>query len=121
MTDVASRHRGDVDAIFDDQTFTLRLTLGALAELEDAFGASDLVGLAARFEEGRLSARDILRIIGAGIRGGGAQVSDEQVARFACHGGLDAYISVAAKLLAATFGELNPEVVPSGPPGPQDA
>jgi len=121
VTQLANRRRGDVDAIFDNQTFTLRLTLGALAELEDAFGASDLVGLAARFEEGRLSARDIMRIIGAGIRGGGAQVSDDEVSRFACDGGLDAYISVAAKLLAATFGEPNPEALSTGPPGPQDA
>ncbi|MDP2357144.1 MAG: gene transfer agent family protein [Beijerinckiaceae bacterium] len=118
---MANRRRGDVDAIFDDQTFTLRLTLGALAELEDAFGASDLIGLAARFEDGRLSARDIMRIIGSGIRGGGAQVSDDDVARFACDGGLDAYINVAAQLLSATFGELNPEVAPTGPSAPQDA
>lgn len=118
---MANRRRGDVDAIFDGQSFTLRLTLGALAELEDAFGASDLVGLAARFEEGRLSARDITRIIGAGIRGGGAQVSDSEVAHFACDGGLDAYISVAAQLLAATFGDVNPEAVLTGPPGPQAA
>ncbi len=121
MNQVANRRRGDVDAIFDDQSFTLRLTLGALAELEDAFGASDLIGLAARFEEGRLSARDIIRIIGAGMRGGGAQVSDSDVARFACDGGLDAYINIAAQLLAATFGESNPETVPTVPPGPQDA
>lgn len=117
---MANKRRGDVDATFNGQLFTLRLTLGALAELEDAFGAKDLVGLAARFEEGRLSARDITRIIGAGLRGAGAQVSDSEVADFACDGGLDAYISIAAQLLAATFGDVNPESVQTGPPGPQD-
>lgn len=118
---MANRRRGDVEAMFDDRRYTLRLTLGALAELEDVFGVTDLIGLAARFEEGRLSARDLLRIIGAGLRGGGASLSDQEVARLACEGGLESYVRVAAQLLAATFGERNPEGDNVGPPGPQDA
>ena len=39
---------------------TLVLTLGALAELEAAFGADDLVALAERFGTGRLKARDLI-------------------------------------------------------------
>lgn len=118
---MANRLRGDVDAIFDGRRYTLRLTLGALAELEDAFGATDLIGLAARFEDGRLSARDLLRVIGAGLRGGGADLDDHEVARLACEGGLEGYIDVAARLLAATFGERDPEAAAADPPGPQDA
>ncbi|MFN3888978.1 MAG: gene transfer agent family protein [Beijerinckiaceae bacterium] len=118
---MANRRRGDVEAIFDGQRYTLRMTLGALAELEDAFGATDLVALAARFEEGRLSARDLLRIIAAGMRGGGANVSENEVALLGCEGGLESYISVAAQLLAATFGQRDPEAAPARPPGPQDA
>ena len=45
------------------------LTLGALAELESAFGDEDMIALAERFGRGRLSARDAARIIGAGLRG----------------------------------------------------
>ena len=48
----------------------------ALAELEDAFGADDLVALTERFATGRLKARDLTRIIGAGLRGAGEAVSD---------------------------------------------
>lgn len=118
---MANRRRGDVEAMFDETKYTLRLTLGALAELEDAFGATDLIGLAARFEEGRLSARDLVRIIAAGLRGGGASLSDDEVARLACEGGLESYVHVAAQLLAATFGERDPEAGNVGPPGPQDA
>ncbi len=59
----------------------LVLTLGALAELEAAFGADDLVALAERFGTGRLKARDLIRIIGAGLRGAGEAVSDDEVAR----------------------------------------
>ncbi|MBX9759148.1 MAG: gene transfer agent family protein [Beijerinckiaceae bacterium] len=118
---MANRRRGEVEAVFDGRRHTLRLTLGALAELEDAFGATDLIGLAARFEDGRLSARDLLRIIGAGLRGAGADISDEEAARLACDEGLQGYVAVAADLLAATFGERVPEGDDRFPPGPQDA
>lgn len=117
---MANPRRGEVEAVFDGRRYTLRLTLGALAELEDAFGATDLIALAARFEEGRLSARDLLRIIGAGLRGGGAEISDEEAARLASEAGLKSYIDAAAQLLAATFGARNPEGDQRFPPGPQD-
>ena len=55
------------------------LTLGALAELEDAFGAEDLVALTERFGSGRLKARDLIRIIAAGLRGAGAALTDDDV------------------------------------------
>jgi hypothetical protein len=118
---MANRRRGDVEAVFDGRRYTLRLTLGALAELEDALGATDLIALAARFEEGRLSARDLLRLIAAGLRGGGADLDDAEVARLACEGGLETYVSVAAQLLAATFGERQPEAFHEDPPEPQGA
>ncbi|MFD1333765.1 gene transfer agent family protein, partial [Methylopila musalis] len=68
-----NRRRGEVEAVFDGRPHRLVLTLGALAELEDAFGVADLVALAERFERGRLSARDAARILAAGLRGGGAE------------------------------------------------
>ena len=63
---------------------TLVLTLGALAELESAFGADDLAALTERFAQGRMSARDLVRIIAAGLRGAGESVTDDEVARMAC-------------------------------------
>jgi hypothetical protein len=80
------------------------LTLGALAELEDAFGAEDLVALTERFGTGRLKARDLARIIAAGLRGAGEAVSDDQVAAMAVDGGAQGYVRIAAALIAATFG-----------------
>ena len=81
------------------------LTLGALAELEAAFGAEDLVALAERFGAGRLKARDLVRIIGAGLRGAGETASDDDVAAMEIAGGAQAYVRIAADLIAATFGE----------------
>ena len=83
----------------------LVLTLGALAELEDAFGADDLVALTERFASGRLKARDLTRIIGAGLRGAGAPLTDDDVAVMAVEGGAQGYVRIAAELIRATFGE----------------
>ena len=69
-----------IAAGLDGRERTLCLTLGALAELEMAFGAEDLVALTGRFESGRLSARDIVKIIGCGLRGAGNDVRDDAVA-----------------------------------------
>ena len=97
-------HRGEIDAVLDDRSCTLCLTLGALAELESAFGDDDMLALAERFGRGRLSARDAIRIIGAGLRGGGADVTDEAVARMQGSGGAAGFVDIVARLLAATFG-----------------
>jgi hypothetical protein len=118
---MANAKRGEIDATLDGKSFTLCLTLGALAELESGFGASDLVALASRFEERRLSARDILRIIGCGLRGAGHDVSDEEVARMKVSEGLAGYVRIAAGLLAATFGDAPTDDASANPPTPQDA
>ncbi|MBX6426733.1 MAG: gene transfer agent family protein [Variibacter sp.] len=97
-------HRGEIEAEIGGARRRLVLTLGALAELEAAFGADDLVALAERFGRGRLSARDLVRIIGAGLRGAGEAVTDEEVARMEVAGGAAGYVRIAAALVAATFG-----------------
>jgi hypothetical protein len=118
---MANGLRGEIEADIGGKRYTLCLTLGALAELESGFGASDLMGLAERLESGRLSARDILRIIGCGLRGAGHPLSDDDVAAMKLTGGLAAYVKIAADLLAATFGDAQPEKrADANPPSPQD-
>jgi hypothetical protein len=102
---MTNRHRGEIEAEIGGARRRLVLTLGALAELEDAFGADDLVALTERFGAGRMKARDLTRIIGAGLRGAGEGVSDDEVAAMAIDGGAQGYVRVAAALIAATFGE----------------
>ncbi|MCR6734806.1 MAG: gene transfer agent family protein [Afipia sp.] len=96
-------YRGEIAAHLGGKQRTLVLTLGALAELESAFGASDLMALAERFGTGRLSARDLVRIIAAGLRGAGEAISDDEVATLTIDGGAAGYVRVAADLIAATF------------------
>jgi hypothetical protein len=102
---MVNRKRGDVEATLDGKIYRLCLTLGALAELESGLGAADLVALAERFEARRPSARDLVRIIGCGLRGGGHEIGDDEVARMTVAGGLADYVKIAAELLAATFGD----------------
>lgn len=97
-------HRGEIEAEIGGTTRRLVLTLGALAELEAAFGAEDLTALAERFSAGRMSAQDLVRIIAAGLRGAGESVTDEEVARMPVPGGAADYVRIAVALIEATFG-----------------
>jgi hypothetical protein len=101
---MANRHRGEIEARLDGEAHRLVLTLGALAELEHAFGDDDMLALATRFEKGRLSARDCVRVIAAGLRGAGEMVSDDDVALMQTDGGAAGYVDIVARLLNATFG-----------------
>src|SRR3954465_12196555 len=111
-------HRGEIEAEIGGARRRLVLTLGALAELEGAFGADDLVALAERFGGGRLRARALVRIIAAGLRGAGETVSDDDVAHMPVADGAQGYVRIAGALIAATFGVGDG---PPGPPSPQEA
>lgn len=100
----ANRHRGEVEAVIGGERRILCLTLGSLAELETAFAAENLMELAARFSSGRLKAADMIRILSAGLRGGGNLVSDEDVAEMSVEGGIAGLARLTGELLTATFG-----------------
>ncbi len=101
---MANKHRGEIAAEIGGAKRTLVLTLGALAELESAFGADDLAALAERFAQGRMRSRDLVRIIAAGLRGAGESVSDDDVAAMSVPDGAQGYVRIAAELIEATFG-----------------
>lgn len=117
---MANTHRGEVEALLDGKAFRLCLTLGALAELEAAFGDEDMLALAARFEKGRLSASDCVRVIGAGLRGAGYEIRDSEVAAMQSERGAAGYVEIVAKLLRATFGggETGAPTAEASEPGP---
>jgi Phage tail tube protein, GTA-gp10 len=100
---MANRHRGEIEAEFGGKTYTLVLTLGALAEIEDAYGGADLLAIAERFESGRIKASDAIKVIGAGLRGAGEVISDKEVAQLSVDGGAAGYLHIVADLLKATF------------------
>jgi tail tube GTA-gp10-like protein len=99
-----NKHRGEIEATLDGRNYKLVLTLGALAELESAFGDDDMLALAARFERGRLSSRDCTKIITAGLRWAGCAISEDDVNAMQADGGAAGYVDIVARLLRATFG-----------------
>jgi hypothetical protein len=100
---MANRHRGEVEAELGGRSRTLVLTLGALAEIEDAYGGEDLLAIAERFEMGRIKATDAVIVIGAGLRGAGENICNEEVASLSVEGGAASYVRIVAELLKATF------------------
>lgn len=101
---MVNRRRGEVLATIAGEPHRLCLTLGSLAELESAFRVDDLSALAERFSSGRLSADDLVRLLGAGLRGGGLGVSDDEVRAMPIAGALPEIAGAIAELLEATFG-----------------
>ncbi|SFQ15291.1 Phage tail tube protein, GTA-gp10 [Roseivivax halotolerans] len=96
--------RGEVEIVIDGAPRAMRLTLGALAELEASLGEDTLVALVERFETGRFSSRDVLALIVAGLRGGGWQGRAGDLMQAEIAGGPVAAAKAAALLLAQAFG-----------------
>ena len=100
---MANSHRGEIEVILEGKAYPLCLTLGALAELETAFGSEDLVAVIERFQNGKIKTNDIITILAAGLKGGGADISKEDVATMKIENGIKSYIEIIANLLNATF------------------
>lgn len=95
--------RGEVALRLDGQVHLMRLTLGALAELEAGLGEDSLIALAERFETGRFSSRDVLAVIVAGLRGGGWRGQAADLMQAEIDGGPMGAARAAAALLARAF------------------
>lgn len=104
MAGRANKRRGEVEAVIGGERRVLCLTLGGLAELETAFEADNLNDLAARFSSGKLKADDMIRILGAGLRGGGNLFSDEDVGLMEIEGGISGAAKIVSALLLSAFG-----------------
>ena len=103
MTHPINPHAGEVALTLDGQPHRLRLTLGALAELETALGDESVVAMVERFEQGQFSSRDVLALIVAGLRGGGWQGSATDLLTVQIEGGFEAAARAGAQALARAF------------------
>lgn len=100
---MANPWAGEVALRLDGQRHTLKLTLGALAELESELQSGTLVELVERFETGRFSSRDVLALIVAGLRGGGWNGTARDLLTVEVAGGPVEAARVAGQLLARAF------------------
>ena len=101
---MANPWTGEVTLTIDGEPRVLKLTLGALAELEAELHGESLVSLIERFETGRHSTRDVLALVVAGLRGGGWRGAAEDLLSAEIAGGPLEASRVAAALLVRAFG-----------------
>lgn len=100
---MANAARGETTLRAEGEERVMRLTLGGLASLEQRIGAGGLIALAERFETGGFSADDLIALLAEGLRGAGAEVTEDQVAKLDFDGGAIGAAEAASNLLAASF------------------
>lgn len=100
---MANPWAGEVVISLDGQRHVAKLTLGALAELEEALEVGSLIDLVERFEAQKFSTRDVLALLVAGLRGGGWQGTAADLLRVEIGGGPVGAARAAAELLARAF------------------
>lgn len=96
-------YRGDVTLTLNGEAQVMRLTLGALAELEAALGEGSLLALVERFETGAFSAADLIALLLAGLRGGGMAIDRTALMAGSIEGGPIAAAKAGALLLKRAF------------------
>ena len=74
--------RGEAELSAGGQSFRMVLTLGALAEIEDGLGLSDLMEVSKRLAQTR--AGDLAVVAAALLRGGGHAMTPQEVLRLPC-------------------------------------
>ncbi len=100
---MANPWRGDVVVVINNERHVARLTLGALAELEEMLEEQSLLSMVERFESNRFSSRDVLRLLEVGLRAGGTEMSEQSLGRATFKGGPMGAAKAAAELLARAF------------------
>lgn len=100
---MANPWAGEAALTIDGERRVLKLTLGALAELEATLGSGSLIDLVERFENAEFSTRDVLALVTAGLRGGGWTGQGSDLLSADINGGPVQAARVAAELLARAF------------------
>lgn len=100
---MANPWAGEVEVALNGVVHVGRLTLGALAELEAQMQEATMLDIVRRFEAGALSARDVLAVIVAGLRGGGWGGKASDLTTVDVCGGPVGAAKVAGLLIARAF------------------
>lgn len=107
---MANRARGDVELQAGGRVFRLRLTLGALAEIEDGLALDDLSQVEERLR--KLRAADLAILTAALIRGGGQEMTPVEALR------LPVELPELVRAVTAAFGSSGEGEEAASPAGP---
>lgn len=100
---MANPYRGEVTLSIEGEPRVMRLTLGALAELEARLQSDSLLDMIGRFENGTFRVQDLIGLVTAGLNGGGWRISEAELLERRIDGGPLAAARAAARLLKLTF------------------
>jgi len=100
---MSNPYRGEVELTLNGEPHVMRLTLGALVELEQELESDSLVALIERFEHGDFKMRDLIALLTAGLRGGGWSGSESDLLKSNIEGGPVEAAQAAGRLLKFTF------------------
>lgn len=100
---MANPFQGEVALTLNGERHVLKLTLGALAELEAGLETATLVELIERYEAGQFSSADVLRVVVAGLRGGGWKGGYDDILTADIKGGPLEAARVGAELISRAF------------------
>lgn len=106
--------RGDVELVAGGRTYTMRLTLGALAEIEHGLGLHDLSEIETRLKT--IRAGDLAIVAAALLRGGGHDIAPADVMRLPVDIGAVVRAVTLAFAMAGDTTETTEK--PAGPFGP---
>jgi len=101
---MTQHRRGDAHLVINGEARPLRLTLGALASLEENLGQGDFANLQKRLEAPRVA--DLIIILQALLQGGGFLTTVDALKSS------DVDLGAAASAIARAFSSLDPEVGP---------
>lgn len=96
--------RGEALWRYDGRDYRLCLTLGSLAELEHHFAAEGFEALAQRLAQGTLSARDVMALLRAGLRGAGEETKPDFFEALPVSAIFPEAFEAIAAMLQAAFG-----------------
>lgn len=106
---MVNRPRGEVAIEVNGQRLAMRLTLGALAELEERLAVGSIVALAERFESGSVASRDLIALLSAGLRGAGNPIGEEVLSEAEIGGGAIGALRAGIALMGSTFRPMEQE------------
>ena len=104
---MANPKRGEIESMFGGQPVRLCLTFGALADLEKRLGLETITALTTRFKAARISANDLIALLVAGLTGGNDPMTENELRNLDLKENWSNLLDTAARLLAATFGDLD--------------
>lgn len=96
-------YRGEVSLVVDGEARAMRLSLGALVELEAALGEDSLLSMVERFESGAFRSDDLISLLLAGMSGAGQPMERAALLSAEIEGGPMAAAKAGALLLKLAF------------------